>query len=283
MRAFAGAADGAQNTSIMAQSVTHMPERSRDDDVVCFEQPLTERMRTFLRVEFLYRQALFHAGQNASFSTRAAVSNLLEILSIIGRGDIRAEVIKELDRHAEMLERFSRRPGVDSARCSSLLEDIAALKSRMSSLGTKFAQPLNDSEFLMTIRHRSSIPGGTCMFDLPEYGFWLHLPASERQAQLDQWLSQLKPLCDSIDEVLWLMRETADPVERTASQGLYNHHLERGESHNLVRVQVPREARVFPEISGSQHRFTIRFLEWHDVDTRPKPVGRDIVFALALA
>lgn len=267
----------------MAQSVTQMSDRSRGENVVYFEQPLTERMRTFLRVEFLYRQALFHAEQSAGFSTRAAVSNLLEILSIIGRGDIRAEVIKELDRHTEMLQRFSRRPGVDSARCSSLLEEIGALKSRMSSLGTKFASSLNESEFLMAIRHRSAIPGGTCMFDLPEYGYWLHLPADERQAQLDEWLAQLKPLCDSVDEVLWLMRETADPVERTASQGLYNHHLERGEHHHLVRVQVPLQTRVFPEISGSQHRFTIRFLEWHDVDTRPKPVGRDIVFALALA
>ncbi len=254
----------------------------QSEDVVRFEQPMTERMRTFLRVEFLYRQALFHADHRADFSTRAAVSSLLEILSIVGRGDVRAEVLKELDRHAEMLQQFSRRPGVDAARCRSLLDDIGTLKARMNSLGAKFAAPLKECEFLTTIKHRSSIPGGTCMFDLPDYGYWLSLPHSERSAHLSHWLEQLKPLCDSIDEVLWLVRESNEPVERTASQGLYIHHLDRNELHNLVRVEVPRTARIFPEISAGQHRFTIRFLAWQDVDTRPRPVNRDIVFSLAL-
>lgn len=259
-----------------------MTEQSRREDVVRFEQPLTERMRTFLRVEFLYQQALFHADDRADFSTRAAVASLLEILSIVGRGDVRADVLKELDRHAEMLQQFSRRPGVDASRCRSLLDDIAALKTRMSSIGAKFAAPLKECDFLTAIKHRSSIPGGTCMFDLPDYGYWLNLPYSERSAHLNYWLDQLRPLCDSIDEVLWLVREATVPVERTAAQGLYHHHLDRNEHHHLVRVEVPRTARIFPEISAGQHRVTIRFLAWQDVDTRPKPVDQDVVFSLSL-
>jgi len=41
---------------------------------------------------------------------------------------------------------------------------------------------------LTTIRHRSTIPGGTCMFDLPDYGYWLNLPRTERSEQLRSWL-----------------------------------------------------------------------------------------------
>ena len=33
-----------------------------------FEQPLSERMRTFLRVEFLYEQTLFHVDEPTEFS-----------------------------------------------------------------------------------------------------------------------------------------------------------------------------------------------------------------------
>ncbi len=266
----------------MAHSANPMTDQSRREDTICFEQPLTERMRTFLRVEFLYQQALFHGEHSADFSARAAVASLLEILAIVGRGDIRAEVIKELDRHAEMLEQFRRRPGVDATRCASLLDDIGTLKARMTSLGAKFAAPLKECEFLTAIRNRSTIPGGTCMFDLPDYAFWLALPPAERNAQLKDWLGQLKPLCDSIDEVLWLIRAATNPVERTASQGLYHHQVERNEQHNLVRVEVPRSARIYPEISAGRHRFTIRFLEWQDVDTRAAPAGRDVTFLLAL-
>jgi cell division protein ZapD len=59
-----------------------------------YEQPLNERMRTFLRLDFLYQQALFHEEREDAWSTRAAVGSLLEILAITARGDVRSEVLK---------------------------------------------------------------------------------------------------------------------------------------------------------------------------------------------
>ena len=52
-------------------------------------------MRTFLRLDFLYQQALFHEEREDAWSTRAAVGSLLEILAITARGDARSEVLKE--------------------------------------------------------------------------------------------------------------------------------------------------------------------------------------------
>jgi cell division FtsZ-interacting protein ZapD len=56
-------------------------------DLITFEQPLTERMRTFLRIEFLHEQMLFHIDEPTDFGARAAVASLLEVLTILGRGD----------------------------------------------------------------------------------------------------------------------------------------------------------------------------------------------------
>ena len=103
-----------------------------------FEQPLTERMRTFLRVEFLYEQTLFHVDEPTEFSARAAVTALLEILTILGRSDVRTDVSKELERHAEMLGRYRSQPGVDPARLTGLIDNIgdaaaAALRGRAAS------------------------------------------------------------------------------------------------------------------------------------------------------
>ena len=39
-----------------------------------YEQPLSERMRTLLRLEFLYQQILFYAEQEVDWATRATVS-----------------------------------------------------------------------------------------------------------------------------------------------------------------------------------------------------------------
>ena len=96
-----------------------------------FEQPLTERMRTFLRVEFLYEQTLFHVDEPTEFSARAAVTALLEILTILGRGDVRTDVSKELERHAELLDRYRSQPGVDPARLTGLIDNIGELRQQL--------------------------------------------------------------------------------------------------------------------------------------------------------
>ena len=57
------------------------------------------------------------------------------------------------------------------------------------------------------------------MFDLPDYGYWLHLPASERRRQLDDVdRASMKPLCDAVAEVLWLTREATEAC-RASSAG----------------------------------------------------------------
>ena len=73
---------------------------------IVYEQPLNERMRTFLRLEFLYTQATYHSESPSPWSSRAAVASLLEILAITARGDSRSEVLKELERQVNVLKEY---------------------------------------------------------------------------------------------------------------------------------------------------------------------------------
>src|SRR5690606_9022350 len=117
---------------------------SPETGLVAFEQPLTERMRTFLRIESLLEQASYHAKDPSQFGTRAAIASLLEILTILGRGDIRAEVLKELERHSELLGRFRRKPGVDSGRLDELIGTLGALRTQLAEAGPQFMNPLKE-------------------------------------------------------------------------------------------------------------------------------------------
>jgi cell division protein ZapD len=49
-----------------------------------------------------------------------------------------------------------------------------------------------------------------------------------------------------------------------------------------VRVLLPANSGMFPEISAGQHRFTVRFVRWRGVDARPAQVSQDIRFDLAI-
>ncbi|WP_428100130.1 cell division protein ZapD [Candidatus Rariloculus sp.] len=266
----------------MANTPGNLPSPRMQNAFVKFEQPLTERIRTFLRLEILYRQALFHTKNETDLGSRAAVAALLGILSILGHGDVRAEVLKDLDRLANLLTQYRQSPGVDSVRLNLIIERIESLKNELAAFGYQLIGPLRESEFLGAIKHRSWIPGGTCEFDLPEYGYWLQLPYSERAKQLSQWVSLLRPLCDAVGEVLRLIRETSDPVERVVVDGLYRHKLDRSAHYNLVRVMLPAGSGIYPEFSAGKHQFTIRFVEWHGVNQRPKQVSGQLPFLLTL-
>jgi cell division protein ZapD len=259
-----------------------LPALSAAHGLIKFEQPLSERMRMFLRIELLHEQTQFHADEPTDFGARAAVAGLLEIVTILGRGDVRSDVLKELERHAELLGRYRSQPGVDPARLARLIDDIDELRGRISEAGAQIVNPLKECEFLNTIRQRSAIPGDTCAFDLPDYGYWLHLPPAERRRQLDAWLGKLRPLCDAVAEVLWLTREATEATAQVASGGFYQHSADRNEQMNLVRVLLPASAGVYPEVSAGQHRFTLRFVRWRGVDERPLQVSQDVRFLLAI-
>ena len=266
----------------MAKSASELSPASSPDESMSFEQPLSERMRTFLRIEFLYEQALFHAGDLTGFSARAAIASLLEITVILGRGDVRSEVLKELERHASLLAGYARQRDVDLSRVEALLADVDSFRTKLGEIGPQFMNPLKECEFLNMIKHRSSIPGGTCMFDLPDYAYWLKLPIEDRQSQFEIWTQSIRPVCDAVEEVLWLTRQANEPMDRVANGGMYQHQMDRNEQPSLVRVIVAPNVGAFPEISAGKHRFTVRFVTWEGIDVRPNPVVDDVPFQLAL-
>lgn len=245
-----------------------------------FEQPLTERLRTFLRLEFLYEQARFHMKNEADFSSRAAIATLLDIKAILLRGDVRADVLKELERHSQQLGQYREQAGVDQVQLTRILEQLAGSQRALHDTGSHYLQRIKESEFLSAIKHRSAIPGGTCEFDLPEYSFWLRQPYPERQRDLEAWFGDLRPLLDAVTEMLWLSRESTPPIECLAKQGMYQYNVSRETSCQLLRVSLIDGQRVYPEISGSQHRFTIRFMNSGMSADRRTQTAEDIGFRL---
>ena len=245
-----------------------------------FEQPLNERMRTFLRLDFLYAQAVYHNERATQWGSRAAVDSLLDILAITMRGDVRSDVLKELERHVALLGEFQNRPGIDATRLASLLANLTRLRSDLAGAGAGWLQPLRDSEFLAAVKHRSAIPGGTCEFDLPDYYFWLNQPGEARVEAFGRWLALLRPLCDAIAELLWLTRQNGRAREEIARGGVFNVTFDRDTPYQLLRITLRSDAPLFPEISGSHYRCSMRFLEWQGLETRPRQSEADVPFQL---
>ena len=48
----------------------------------------------------------------------------------------------------------------------------------------------------------------------------------------------------------------------------------------LLRITVPVDAGLYPEISGSHYRCSVRFLQWNGLMARPTQADIDVPFLL---
>jgi cell division protein ZapD len=209
------------------------------------------------------------------------MSCLLDVLTISTRGDIRSDVLKELERHVNSLNEFQSRPGVDAARLKTVTSNLTRLRTELMNAGSAFLQPLRDSEFLSAIKHRSAIPGGTCEFDLPDYYYWLSQPPETRAQTFNEWLGMLRPLCDAIAELLWLTRQNGRARQEVAKGGSFHITFDRDTPIQLLRISLPKSAGLYPEISGSHYRCSLRFLTWNGLAARPTQSEVDVPFILS--
>jgi cell division protein ZapD len=256
------------------------PVAVENDRTLIFEQPLNERMRTFLRLDFLYNQALHHNETASQWGTRAAVTSLIDILAIITRSDVRSDALKELERQLTLLGEFQSKPGVDANRLKTLIANLTRLRSDLLNAGVANLQPLRDSDFLNAIKHRSSIPGGTCEFDLPDYLYWLSQPDEARAIAFNHWLTILRPLCDAVSELIWLTRQNGRTRHETAQGGNFTITFDRENPLQLLRIALPASTGLYPEVSGSHHRCNVRFLSWKGVAERATQADSDVGFLL---
>ena len=95
-------------------------------------------------------------------------------------------------------------------------------------------------------------------------------------------MTTVRPLCNSIAELLWLIRESTPPTQQVAVNGVYHHVLSKENPGGMLRVSLPPGTALYPEISGSHHRFTMRFMQWSDVAGRPTQTTRDVRFQLTV-
>lgn len=244
-----------------------------------YEQPLNERVRTLLRLEFLFRQVQHYLQEESEWDSRAALAGLFEVLTIIGRSDLKTETIKELERLQTNLSRHQQSPYVDRERLGGFLQQIEGLSDALRAHHMQLGQALKENQFLHSIRQRSAIPGGTCDFDLPGYHYWLSLPAERRIMDLGDWFQNFDPIRNATELILQLIRNSAPLEPQLAKKGFYQQNLSLNTPYQLVRVVLPSDSGCFPEISGGKHRFSIRFMEFF-ADKPAQPVAADISFDL---
>lgn len=247
-------------------------------NAICFEQPLNERVRSLLRLEFLFDEFQHHADDHSAWGIRSSLRTLLDILSVIGRTDLRTELIRDLSEQRNLLDRLRTGTGIDPARLDAALAEISSALNGLYGSSAHPSAIVRDNEFLFAILNRSSIPGGTCDFDLPAYHRWLARPEADTAADLNRWFAPLSAYRHAIALYLRLLRESRSGVPHVAYGGVCL-YVPQG-VYALLRVRIAADIDVYPEISAGKHRFSFRFMRAVPAGSRSSQTSDDIPFTL---
>ncbi len=247
---------------------------------IIFEHPLSERTRTLLRFEHLFNTTLYHSQQENSWNSRAAVDGIVDMHNILlSRTDIKSELLKELGRYKLYFQGLDDSPDVDLELLDKTLKQIDEYSLEIQRNIGQIGRELRNNEFIQSILNRSGIPGGKCSFDLPLYHHWLEQPASTRISHLQQWLDAVDPIRKAVMLLLSIMRDSSNPTDECAEYGMFQMSLNSKTPARLIRISLPIESRILPKVSGSRHRFTVRFLKV-DTQNRTTQISQNIRFQL---
>lgn len=248
-------------------------------DTIFYEQPLNERMRSFLRLEHLFKQAAYTLRGYSIWDSRSTLTSITTILDILSRNDLKTELLKELERQEKTLSALSDLPGVDKEQLNNILKQIATSQQNILSFNGQLGQNIRDHELLNSLRQRSSIIGGTCDFDIPYLHYWLQQPPEYRIEKLEEWLEKLEIISHPISLILDIIRESSSPITLTCEKGFYQQNIDNSAPVQLIRVGLNRDSEHFPEISAGKQRFSIRFMLPQD-EKRPIQTSDDLSFQL---
>lgn len=248
--------------------------------MILYEYPLHERVRTLLRLEHLFRRVDVLQQGALPEHHHFALITLFEIMDVATRQDLKSEVLKELERQRQSFIAYRGNPAVAESALDAVLEEIDRAFQALSQQQGRIGQSLHDSEWLMAIRSRANIPGGTCEFDLPAYFAWQHLPHQQRQTDLVRWLSVFAPLASSVELLLRLQRDAGSTRKLQAQSGYYQQQL-AGKTFQLLRLSVDGALGLVPEITGHRLMVSVRFMQ-PDAEWHMTPSADDVPFEMTL-
>src|SRR5690349_205163 len=223
--------------------------------VILYEYPFNERIRTYLRLEHLFRRLGELVPRDTPLDHHYALATIFEVMDVAARADLKSDVMKDLDKQKGVLNGYRGNPGVSEAALDEVVGKLDACFGALNSLAGKAGQSLTENDWLMSIRSRIGIPGGTCEFDLPAYYAWQQLDARRRRADLQQWVSSLLPLAEALQVLLGVLRDSGAPQQVVAHAGQYSQSLPAGRLYRLLRVRIEKALELVPEISG--HRLMV--------------------------
>lgn len=248
--------------------------------MILYEHPFNERIRTYLRLEYLLERFEQLLLRSSEIDHHFALTTLFEIVDVGGRSDLKSDILKELDRHKQLFTSYRGNPSVSEDVLDELLQKIDKCLTGFNTIGSRIGHCVSDNDFLSSLRNRVAIPGGTCAFDLPSYHAWKQTDPDARRQDILKWSEPLKALNDSVVLLMRLLRESGAAQRVIANNGQFQQALPQGR-FQMMRVFIDPALGLVPEISGNRMMVWVRLIQ-QNWEGKPQASSENAEFEIEL-
>ncbi len=249
--------------------------------MILYEYPFNERIRTYLRLEQLFLRLTEFAARESALDHHYALASIFEVMDVGARADLKSDVLKDLDKQRHVLEGYRNNPAIAHEVLDKVYNQVDRCYQALNNLSGKAGHSLTENDWLMSIRSRIGIPGGTCAFDLPAYYAWQQRSCAQRRSDLERWAGTLTPLAEAVYLLLKLLRGSATAQKVMAVGGQFQQNLPQGKTFQLLRMLLDPALELIPEISGNRLMVSIRLMR-HGADDKLHASLEDTSFDLTL-
>ena len=157
-----------------------------DNQVSLYEEPVQEKIRKFIKIEFLLNKIYYFKSKDNKSENYIALLALCELYEILSRSDIKSELIREIETQNSYFEKIKEIPQADSSKLNSVLEKQNLLLKSIYNIESNYLDYLEHDILFKTILKNCFTQLQPASID-----FWLSRDILIRETQIDLWLEPL--------------------------------------------------------------------------------------------
>ena len=89
--------------------------------MILYEYPFNERIRTYLRLEQLFRRLAELIPRQHPLDHHFAIQTIFEVMDVASRADMKSDVLKDLERHEQVLNSYRGNPAISEAALDAVI------------------------------------------------------------------------------------------------------------------------------------------------------------------
>ncbi len=232
-----------------------------DNQVSIYEEPVQEKVRKFLKIEYLFDKIYYFKSKEDKRENYNALLAFGELYEMLSRSDIKSELIREIETHNTYFNKIKDIPQsqADESKLNSVLEKQELLLQLIYNIESNYLEYLENDVLCKTIFKN-------CFSTLQPASieFWLSRDIILRETQIDLWLEPILFIKKSIDFILEIIRKSGTFNDKLAEKGFFIEKLDPKKNILLIRVTLTSDLYYYPQISVGKQRLNIMFMSKDD-------------------